>query len=156
MTHYHFVSEDFALSDEGIHLLRNSFNYKTIPYNQVKKAVAGRGTEVKRPLLIIGFGMLLLWFGGSVAAALYRQWLQPTVYHIDIKIIILPLLPFLVGMYCFFMAFKKGPVLKVEEERAVHSLRLRTFYKKKQQAALLEYLSARLDATKMVVAVSVT
>lgn len=104
---------------------------------------------------MMGFGVLLLWFACRFAVALYEQWVNPVVYHVEIKIVLLPLFPFLVGMYCFFIAFKKGPVLRVEEERAVHSLRLRSFYKNNQQAALLEYLNVRLDATKSSVAVSV-
>src|SRR5215475_14273916 len=59
MPPYHLQSEDFALSDEGVHLLRSGFNFKTIPYNEIKQATLRRDVEIKRPLIILCLGLAM-------------------------------------------------------------------------------------------------
>jgi hypothetical protein len=47
MTNYDIESKDFALSPEGIHLLRNRFNYKTIDFSDINKATFTRAADTK-------------------------------------------------------------------------------------------------------------
>jgi len=47
MNNYDFTSKDFALSAEGVHLLRNGFNHKTISFYDVEKATFKRAADTK-------------------------------------------------------------------------------------------------------------
>ena len=44
---YDIHAKDFALSADGVHLLRNRFNYKTISFNDINAAGFKRAVETK-------------------------------------------------------------------------------------------------------------
>jgi hypothetical protein len=45
MTSYNFETREFAVSDAGIHLLRDRYNYRTIRFSEIKQIVIGKGKE---------------------------------------------------------------------------------------------------------------
>lgn len=45
MPSYNFETREFAVSDAGIHLLRDRYNYQTIPFSEIKRAVIEKGKE---------------------------------------------------------------------------------------------------------------
>lgn len=53
MTSYNFETREFAVSDAGIHLLRDRYNYRTIRFSEVKRIVIEKGKET--PNWIGGF-----------------------------------------------------------------------------------------------------
>jgi len=144
MTPYQFQSEDFALSDTGIHLLRNKFNFKTISYDEVTKASILRGSEIKRPLIILLLGIAMIVF--AIKQSLYVYWLftNPRAYTIYIESIVIPVIPAALGIYCLFSALKKAPVFKLEDGKMSHKLRLRSFLKNNQYPELRSYLNTKL------------
>ncbi|MGN6494398.1 MAG: hypothetical protein ACTHLE_20570 [Agriterribacter sp.] len=93
MDAYAFKANDFALSGQGIHLLRNGFNYKTIEYGQIKKATIKRAREIKNVFLSMLFGILLLAFVISQSFYLIKVFNDPNVHRIYIESIVLPVLP---------------------------------------------------------------
>jgi len=57
---YRYCTEFFALTDDTISFLRNRFPYKVIKSNELIKVQLTKGTDVKRPIVSIGFGAILI------------------------------------------------------------------------------------------------
>ena len=130
MTPYQFQFEDFALSDEGVHLLRNRFNFKTIAYDQIETAIVDRRTEIKNALLVFILGAVMLCFAFYQSRWVFQLFNDPHTYKIYIESIVIPLFPAALGIYCIYIALRKGPVLILKEQGETHTLRLRTAVKK--------------------------
>jgi hypothetical protein len=144
MPAYQFQTEDFALSPDGVHLLRNQFNFKTIAYKEIRQARIERSVEIRNAPVIFCIGILL------VAFAFYQTrwviWLfnDPRTFHIDITSILLPIIPLLLGSYCLYVSVRKGPVLRLQEGTRVHKLRLRPAVKENLTAELERCMAAQL------------
>ena len=144
MTNYDIESRDFALSPQGIHLLRNRFNYKTINFYDIHKATFTRAAETKNVLPALIAGTLLVAFAVYRAIGVYQDFQDPSVHHIYIESIMLPVLPLLLGLYCIYIAVKKVPLLIIELKGEKHKLSLRDIINAGQTAALEAYLKEKL------------
>jgi hypothetical protein len=112
-------------------------------------AFVGSGTEIKRGVLVLMLGMGLVCFACYQSRWVIGLFTDPGVYHIYIESIILPLLPACVGVYCIYIALRKGPILTLKEGRQTHRLRLRDMVRNGQVAAFEAYLTKRLGARLM-------
>jgi hypothetical protein len=142
--YYDIESKDFALSSEGIHLLRNRFNYKTISFYDIHKATFTKAVETKNVVLTLIVGALLVAFAVFQAIGVYEEFYDPSVHHIYIESILLPVLPLLVGFYCVYLGVKKIPLLIIELENEKHKLSLRDIIDSGRMEALETYLKERL------------
>jgi hypothetical protein len=93
MNTYDFESTDFALSMQGVHLLRSGFNYKTIDYPDIDKATIKRTREIKNVILSMTFGFFLFAFAILQTLDVINIFNDPNVHTIYIESIILPLFP---------------------------------------------------------------
>lgn len=93
MSQYQFQSEDFGLSDNGVHLLRSQFNFKTIRYEEVKRATIERSSEIKNAALILLLGILLASFAFYQARWVIELFTTPSTTTIHIESIVLPVIP---------------------------------------------------------------
>jgi len=143
MNPYQFQFEEFALSEEGVHLLRNGFNYKTVYYRETQNATLTKAIEIKNAPVIFALGVLMLLF------AFYQsRWVlylfTDTNYDIYIESIILPLIALSFGIYCIYTPLRKGPVLLLDDGTSSYKLRLRAVYKSKMAGGVENYLRDRL------------
>ena len=145
MNTYDFESTDFALSMQGVHLLRSGFSYKTIDYPDIDKATIKRTREIKNVTLSMTFGFLLLGFAILQTLYVINIFNDPNVHTIYIESIILPLFPGLVGIYLTYIANKKGLILIIETGHKCQKLRLGDFVKNKTTNQLRNYLNTRLS-----------
>ncbi len=145
MNTYDFEATDFALSIQGVHLLRSGFNYKTIEYVDIDRATIKRTREIKNVFFSMIFGFFLLAFAILQTLNVTNAFNNPNVHTIYIESIILPLFPGLLGIYLVYIANKKGLILIIETGRKSQKLRLRTFVKNKNTYHLRNYLNARLS-----------
>ncbi len=106
MITYDIESKDFALSQQGIHLLRNRFNYKTITFYDIDKATFTRASDTKNIVLALIAGILLIVFAIYQTIGVFQDFHDPEVHRIYIESIVLPVLPLLVGLYCIYIAVK--------------------------------------------------
>lgn len=53
-------TEYFRFSQEGVQILRSRFPYKTVTYNEIAKIHLIKGIRVKRPILVLIFGLLII------------------------------------------------------------------------------------------------
>jgi len=144
MNPYHLQVEDFALSEKGIHLLRNNFNFKTVGYNDVKSATVTKATEVRNAPIILCLGIAMLLFAFYQSRWVLYLFSDPSVHRIYIESIILPLIATSLGIYCVYSSLRKGPILKLEDEHTTHKLRLREIYKKKMVPEFEKFLRDQL------------
>jgi hypothetical protein len=144
MTNYVIESKDFALSPEGVHLLRNRFNYKTLDFYDIDKATFTRAAETKHVLLTLIVGALLVAFAVYQTISVYEDFQDPSVYRIYIESIILPVLPLLVGLYCIYIAVKKVPLLIIELKSEKYKLSLRDIISDGRMQVLETYLKEKL------------
>src|ERR1700733_8471085 len=98
MSPYQFQLQDFALSDNGVHLLRNRFNFKTIKYEEIKSATIKKTTEIRNASLILAFGIALLCFAFYQCRWIVELFTNPQVYKIYIETIIIPIFPAFLGV----------------------------------------------------------
>jgi len=150
MNTYDFEATDFALSIQGVHLLRNGFNYKTIEYLDIDKATIKRTREIKNVFLSMIFGFFLLGFAILQALNVINAFNDPNVHTIYIETIILPLFPGLLGIYLIYIANKRGLLLIIETGSKSQKLRLSAFVKNKNTYSLRNYLNARLSGRLIV------
>ena len=144
MSPYRFQLQDFALSDNGAHLLRNRFNFKTIDYEEIKSATIERATEIKNASLVLAFGIALICFAFYQCRWIVELFTNPQVYKIYIETIIIPILPAFLGVYCIYIAMRKGPVLILEEGNKKYKLRLRSVVKNNLAPEFEKYLRSKL------------
>jgi len=150
MTVYKFEGRDFALSHEGIHLLRSRYNYKTIGYEKVERAVIGRGTEVSNALVALALGILLTLFAFYQARIVFNFFLDPAPGTIHIETIVLPVIPAVLGIYLIWIATRKGPVLTIRSKEGNRKMRLREFEKSNKLNDLKIYLSEILSSRLLI------
>ena len=145
MNTYDFEATDFALSPEGLHLLRSRYNYKTIRYQEIEKATVKRASEYKNTMLCLILGILLVVFALFEIIYVIQLFLNPRVHVIYIESILLPILPGFIGIYLIYIATKKGPVLIIESGSKKRKLRLRDFTKDNKIINVISYLGEKLS-----------
>ena len=145
MTAYQFEGKDFALSNEGIHLLRSRYNFKTIQFQQVEQAVIKRGTEVSNAFVALVLGVLLTLFAFYQARIVVNFFLDPQPGTIHIETIVLPVIPALLGIYLIYISTRRGPILTVRSKEGNRKMRLREFQKSNELNNLKIYLGERLS-----------
>lgn len=150
MANYDIESKDFALSSQGLHLLRNRFNYKTINFDEVDKAYFTKAAETKNVVLALMVGILFVAFAIYGAVCVYDDFHDPSVYHISIESIMLPVLPLLAGAYCIYIALKKVSLLVIELKDQKYKLSVVDVVNSGQLIVLESYLRKKL-ATKLYV-----
>ena len=61
MSSYNFETNEFAISDTGIHLLRDRYNYRTIRFSQIKQIVIEKGQETPNWIGAFIFGTAIIY-----------------------------------------------------------------------------------------------
>ncbi len=110
---YLFEGEHFGISEDSLHLLRSRYSYKTYKLEDVSHIELGTGKLVNNWIVILIIGIGLIGFSLYYAFAVL-DFLQNGRGRIYVEEIVVPVLPFLMGLYCLYAALRSGPVLQVE------------------------------------------
>lgn len=146
MSHYTFETSAFGLSDEGLHLLRSGYNYKTIAYHDIRKVTLKRAAAIKNVLLVLLLGVALLVFAIYQAIRVYESFSSPDVHTIAIESILLPVLPLFLGNYCMYVALKRTSILLVRYKGGRKKLPLKAIVNTDHGPQLVTYLQEKLGA----------
>jgi len=143
MQNYVFKTREFAVSNEGIHLIRNGFNYKTYTHGDITSFNIRRGREVKNwiLLLFIGVGLIVsgLWYLWSWSGSL--PVLRPRALWL---LIMLPLSAFGFGGYCVYSSLCSATVLTfTTADNKTNFVSLRQIESDGKLAELREFLDGR-------------
>lgn len=121
--------EQFAISDDGIHLLRNNFNYETIQFNQIDSITIKRGKEIKNWLVVLIIGIAVLTYAIFDSIQLYQAIFNDKVDRIYIERILMPLFPFLVGCLFIYISLRTTKVIIINTLKKSHYFSLSTLDK---------------------------
>lgn len=129
MSKYYFQTEKAGFSDEGLHLLRNRYNYKTITYQKIHRIEIMQGWEMNNWLVLLLFGLILIIFAFTAALSLYLSYIDPEVPVIYTEQILMILLPLLMGFFAIYSSLQRGEVLWVSYGTKKLKLPLKSLHK---------------------------
>lgn len=111
---YIHESEQFAFSNDAIHLLRNGFNYKTHEFEKILSITIEKGKTVNNWLLLLMLGLSMVSFSFFYLKSIYEFYFDPSAMgRIYIEEILAGILLLFFGGYFVFASIKKGPVMIV-------------------------------------------
>ena len=113
MANYLFQNRDFGITELGIHLLRNGYNYKTLSFSDISSVEITRGNVLKNRILlmIIGSGMLL--FACYHFFRIYIFFNTAVGESFNVEEILIPFSLLTLGTYILYASFKQELILKV-------------------------------------------
>src|SRR5688572_30040599 len=113
MKSYHFQTNEFGISDTGIHLLRSGFNYKTINFSEVNRIKIEKGREIHNWLLVFIIGTVLIVFGMYLSIGTIKVLIEGNIKPRDAGMILFLFIP-LVGGFFVYNSVQTGIVLKLD------------------------------------------
>lgn len=145
MTPYKFTTNEFGISETGIHLLRSNFNYKTIEFKDITLVEIKNGKLINNWMLILLLGIGLISFSLYCVYRLVIAFNDDSVRHIYIEQIILPLLPFLLGGFCLNTSARNGMIINIRYNGKDSSYPLEYLIKKNEYEDFIDYLISNKD-----------
>ena len=140
---YALETDEFALSDTGLHWLRSRYNYKTISYQDLDEFRLTRGREVNNWWLLFGFGIALLILSALVAFIVYHDLTDnPYVTRVNIEMILALVIPLLLGGFSLYTSLRNGEMLYVYQGQKRYRFPLRKLVEGGQRDNLIRYLKA--------------
>jgi large-conductance mechanosensitive channel len=114
MNEYYFETQEFGISDDGIHLLRSRYNYKTINFSNLESVTIEKGKELNNWIIILIVGVLFVSFSIYYTVRLYQVITNHEVNVISFGEILVPLIPLMLGAYCIYSSIKNGTILRTK------------------------------------------
>jgi hypothetical protein len=112
MNNYLFQSSEFAVSDNGIHLLRSGFNYRTIRWGEVDSIKIRKGKELHNSWIILLLGSILLAVGAYLTIRTIDILMHKEYAGRYIKMLLFLLIPF-IGIYLLNNSMRTGIIMSV-------------------------------------------
>jgi hypothetical protein len=123
-----------------MHLLRDRFNYETIPWNAIDNIEVHNGKDLKNWLWVLVVGAALsiyaLW---DIFQILYI-FRDPNTHLIYVERLVIPVIPLSLGVYSIFIALRNTRVMKVKSATKFHYLSLRDIIKRRQFMEFVGYM----------------
>lgn len=149
MSKYHFETREFGISDQGIHLLRSRYNYKTIDFNQVAKITIERGKELNNWIAILVLGIALTSFALYYAVGMFSFLTDGIRGMVSIQEIVVPVIPFLMGAYCLYSSTRNGIVMRIRTIEDKHERFPLKELDQRQELAQFQQLLKEKASTKV-------
>src|SRR5688572_2660126 len=112
MTNYLFQSTEFAVSENGIHLLRSGFSYKTIRWHEVDSIRIRKGKELNNSWIIFLLGLILLTVGAYLTIRTVDILVHKENAERYVKMLLFLLIPF-IGVYFVYNSMRTGIIMSV-------------------------------------------
>jgi hypothetical protein len=113
MAYYHFQTQEFGMSATGIHLLRSGFNYRTIPFSEIKSIQIIKGKQLRHWWAILIVGLALFAVGASLSIYVIYTIMEGELTRYVARAITVLLIP-VIGGYFVYNALETGMILKIE------------------------------------------
>ncbi len=114
MSLYKFTTDQFGISESGIHLLRSGYNYKTIVFSEMESISIGKGKQISNWIIALAFGMLLVFAGLYVWVHVFHAYFfRDDVHVFYIEQLAFPVIPLIIGSYAIFVSLKTGMTISV-------------------------------------------
>lgn len=142
MNKYFLKTEEFGISEVGIHLLRSGFNFETIPFSSIISIEITKGKLIRNWLLILIIGIGLITFSIYYTKGVIDLYNDPTVHVMPIESIVVPILPCAFGIFCLYTSLGSGPVMILYQNGKKSSYALTEFDKRNEMTTFQAYLQS--------------
>jgi hypothetical protein len=151
MTNYRFETTEFGISDTGVHLLRNGYNYKTIDFSQINRIRIENGKELHNWGLILAIGATLIVAGIYLSIGTISVLAKGDIKPVHAKIVFLLFIP-AAGAYFVYNSLQTGLLLKFDYSNGSKGmLPLRELIKTQKLSSLKTFLSEKLGSRSQIV-----
>lgn len=143
MPDYKFHNKNLGLSDDGIHLMRNGFNYKTLSYSEVSRVEITRGNALKNRLVLMIAGLAMTGLSIFLILRIIDIFSPDSnVSRVSVEGLLIPVFPLLLGVYCIYAVSKKETILIVTGNKK-SKFSLTGFEKAGQLESIKSFLSQK-------------
>jgi hypothetical protein len=147
MVYYLFRTREFGVSDVGIHLLRSSFNYQTIHWDDITSVRIEKGREVRNWGIVFLLGMLILIPGIYLSMVICYTLMYEEISR-SYKMMFLFFIPFL-GANFVYNSLRTGTVLKVNYSQDKYDMfPLREIVRQKKIAEFKALIKTKLNISR--------
>lgn len=142
-TTYTYEAERFAVSENGLHLLRNRFNYETIAWNTIETVEVRNGKDLRNWLWVLCVGVALA--GYAIYDIFYILFIfnDPNTHKIYAERLVLPVIPLALGLYSIFIALRNTRVMVIKGTTKTYSLSLRYLIKSNQYSEFISFMQKK-------------
>jgi len=112
LTDYKFKTEQFGLTEKGVHFLRKGYNYQTVDYSQINYAEIRKGKELKNWFIIFLLGTLMVIAGVFITIPIVEAFQKGDMSGRQVRIVLLLFIP-VVGGYFVYSSLQTGTILKI-------------------------------------------
>jgi hypothetical protein len=140
---YTYEAEKFAVSEEGLHLLRNRFNYETISWNTIASLEVRDGKDLKNWLWVLFVGVVLTVYAIYDIYHILFIFNDPNVHRIYVERLVLPVIPLSLGVYSIFIALRNTRVMVIKGASKTYFLSLRYLIKSSQYSEFITFMQKK-------------
>jgi hypothetical protein len=142
-TVYTYEAEKFAVSENGLHLLRNRFNYETIAWNTIESIEVSNGKDLRNWLWVLFVGVALA--GYAIYDIFYILFIfnDPNVHQIYVERLVIPVIPLSLGLYSIFIALRNTRVMVIKGATKTYFLSLRYLIKSSQYSEFIAFMQKK-------------
>jgi hypothetical protein len=145
MSTYYFKTNEFGVSENGIHLLRSGFHYKTIHWHHVNSVRIENGNEMRHWWIIFLLGTVLIVVGGYLS---FRT--IDILATMEYPVRVVKMLMFLqipcVGIYFVYNSLKTETILRITyASNKIEKFALREIIKENRLAEFKTLLASKLS-----------
>ena len=142
-TAYTYEAEKFAVSDNGVHLLRNRFNYETISWHTIESVEVRDGKDLRNWLWVLFVGVVLTGYAIYDIFHILFIFNDPNVHRIYVERLVIPVIPLLLGLYSIFIALRNTRVMVIKAATKTYFLSLRYLIKSNQYSAFITFMQKK-------------
>lgn len=140
---YAYEAEKFAVSEEGLHLLRNRFNYETISWNTIASLEIRNGKDLKNWLWVLFVGVVLAGYAIYDIYHIFFIFNDPNVHRIYVERLVIPVIPLSLGVYSIFIALRNSRVMVINGASKTYFLSLRYLIKRSQYSEFITFMQKK-------------
>lgn len=144
-SNYKFQDDFLGVSDEKIHLLRNRFEYDSIPFHEIKEIRLINDRVIKNWIIILIIGVALLLGGGYGLKSIYDFFNSLEGGRIYLENVFIVIVMNLAGLFCIYTALKKEKVIQIKTLTKKENFSISKFEKEGTLDALIDHLSKKMN-----------
>jgi len=142
-TAYTYEAEKFAVSENGLHLLRNRFNYETISWNTIDTVEVRDGKDLRNWLWVLFVGVALAGYAVYDIFHILFIFNDPDTHVIYVERLVIPVIPLSLGLYSIFIALRNTRVMVIKGATKTYSLSLRYLIKRNQYSEFISFMQKK-------------
>jgi hypothetical protein len=142
-TNYAFQAEKFAVSENGLHLLRNEFNYETIPWTGIETVQVRNGKDLRNWLWVLFIGAVLTIYAVWDIIHILFIFKDPNTRQIYIERLVIPVIPLALGLYSILISVRNTRVMVIKNTSKTYFLSLRYLVKNNKYPEFIAFMQKK-------------